>query len=439
MTVRGCMTIFILLLFSTMANGQKITWSEHIAPIIHQNCTPCHRRGEAAPFPLNTYEEVAKRAAFIKRVTQSRYMPPWMPDPHYASFAGERKLTSEQIAEIADWADHNMPKGKEPENKEKNLLIEGTQYSRKPDLVLSMKDEYKVIGDNTDKLVVYKIPFELPDSMNVEAVEFITNNKAVVHHANYEIEDVPDLDIYKTLDYMEDAESKVEYFEQYVPYRKKIVYYGGWVPGSTYQSYPANVGWVMPKRGVILLTLHYAPVGKDQNAFSGIQFFFTKTPVKRQIQMFSFGSGGIGQKQIDPYFYIPPNVVKSFKLKIGTDRDRSLLYICPHMHYLGRSFKSFAVTPTGDTIKLVSIPDWNFNWQEIYSFKKLKKIPAGSILNIEATYDNTENNPFNPASPPILVHEAMRTRDEMMTLMLIMLPYEEGDENIDVKSFGTAH
>ncbi len=32
--------------------------------------------------------------------------------------------------------------------------------------------------------------------------------------------------------------------------------------GSTYESYPEDIGWVMPKRGVVLLTVHYAPVGK---------------------------------------------------------------------------------------------------------------------------------------------------------------------------------
>lgn len=423
--------LFINFLFlCSSAIAQKVTWYQHIAPIIQKNCSPCHRRGEAAPFPLYTYDDVAKRAAFVKKVTQSRYMPPWMPDPHYVSFAGERKLTDAEIAAIANWADHNMPKGKEvPED---HSRVQGTEYHRKPDLVLSMKDNYRVKGDNADRFVVYKIPFELPDSMNVEAVEFITNNKKVVHHANYEVEDVPDLDIYNTLDYMEDAESHVEYYEQYVPYRKKIAYYGGWVPGSTYQTYPDNVGWILPKRGVILLTVHYAPVGNEQDSYSGVQFFFTKTPVKRRIQMVSFGSGGIGQKKIDPYFYLPPEEVKSFSLNVGTTTDRSVLYVGPHMHYLGKNFKAYALTAGGDTIRLVSIPDWNFNWQEIYAFPKLKKIPAGSVIHVEATYDNTSNNPFNPANPPVLVREAMRTRDEMMTMVLILMPYEEGDENISL-------
>lgn len=53
------------------------TFSATIAPIIYANCVTCHRPGEVAPFPLISYEDVAKRGALIAKVTGSRYMPPW--------------------------------------------------------------------------------------------------------------------------------------------------------------------------------------------------------------------------------------------------------------------------------------------------------------------------------------------------------------------------
>src|SRR5687768_8001793 len=59
------------------ARAAAVTFSETIAPIVYANCVTCHRAGEAAPFPLVTYEDVAKRGALIARVTESRYMPPW--------------------------------------------------------------------------------------------------------------------------------------------------------------------------------------------------------------------------------------------------------------------------------------------------------------------------------------------------------------------------
>jgi hypothetical protein len=426
----------LLLLVFTRISAQRVTWAEHIAPIIHTNCTPCHRPGEAGPFSLITYDDVAKRAAFVKKVTQSGYMPPWKPDPHYVTFANERRLTDEQIAQIADWADHGMPKGKETT---KDVipagLVEGTLFNRKPDLVLKMAHAFTVKGDNQERFVVFKIPFELPDSMNVEAVEFTTNDRKVVHHVNYEVDAVPDLDIQNTAEYVNLTEDSRFKYDQYIPYRAHMKYYGGWIPGSTYESYPAGMGWVMPKRGVVLLTMHYAPVGKEEDNISGVQFFFTKKPIQRTVKIVSLGSGGIGEKDIDPYFFIPANTVKTFHLKITTPADQSLLCVWPHMHYVGKVFKAFGVTPTGDTIRLVNIENWDFNWQEMYWFPKMVHVPKGTVVTIEGTYDNTANNPANPSSPPKLIYSNgdMKATDEMMTMIMLFLPYEQGDENVIIK------
>jgi hypothetical protein len=56
-------------------------------------------------------------------------------------------------------------------------------------------------------------------------------------------------------------------------------------------------------------------------------------------------------------------------------------------------------------------------------------------LHIEGTYDNTANNPFNPNKPPrpVLSKGDMLTTDEMLTLLMIFLPYKEGDESISLQ------
>ena len=70
-----------------------MTFAETIAPIVYANCVTCHRPGQAAPFSLISYEDVAKRGALIARVTESRYMPPWHGDTDFGGFVGERRLT----------------------------------------------------------------------------------------------------------------------------------------------------------------------------------------------------------------------------------------------------------------------------------------------------------------------------------------------------------
>lgn len=47
----------------------------------------------------------------IKEVTSLHTMPPWHADTRFGHFANERKLSSEEIAQIASWVDAGMPAG----------------------------------------------------------------------------------------------------------------------------------------------------------------------------------------------------------------------------------------------------------------------------------------------------------------------------------------
>jgi len=42
------------------------------------------------------------------------------------------------------------------------------------------------------------------------------------------------------------------------------------------------------------------------------------------------------------------------------------------------------------------VPNYQFNWQKTYDFVEPMFLPAGSEMVFRGTFDNTENNPFNP-------------------------------------------
>ena len=431
--------ILFILTAPVVIHAQEITYEKDISPIVAIKCAPCHHPGGGAPFPLLTYQDVAKRVSFIKDVVETKYMPPWRADNDYVHFANDRSLSEKEIKLIIGWINNKSPQGTAVKiNQSSTPLITDTKYGRKPDLLLKMTDSFVVKGNNEEQFIIFKIPFELKETANIEAVEFYSNNKKLIHHANYAVHEVadPSIDIYKSSPFVDLAANDKTNFNQYIPYRKSITYYGGWIPGTTYEYYPKEFGWVLPKRGVILLTVHFAPTPVDENSLSGVNLFFKKSPVTRPVKVISFGSGGIGEKDITPSFFIKPEQVKTFTLDlVNPGDDFSAMYVWPHMHYIGKEFRAYAISPEGDTIRLVHIPEWDFRWQEIYRFKKLVKIPKGSRIHIEGTYDNTSQNPANPKSPPESVWSlgTMRSTDEMMTLMMVFLPYKEGDENISIQ------
>ena len=48
-------------LSSVWAVAEEITFSEHVAPVIYQNCVECHNPDGIGPFSLLTYEDVKRR------------------------------------------------------------------------------------------------------------------------------------------------------------------------------------------------------------------------------------------------------------------------------------------------------------------------------------------------------------------------------------------
>ena len=60
----------------------EVDYSRDVAPILSANCLECHRSGDVAPFPLQTYEEVKRRARMIASVCSTlseRELTRWLP------------------------------------------------------------------------------------------------------------------------------------------------------------------------------------------------------------------------------------------------------------------------------------------------------------------------------------------------------------------------
>src|ERR1700688_4271504 len=88
----------------------SVTFTKDVAPILQKNCQTCHRPGEAAPFPLLTYEQARPWAPSMKRVVQQKMMPPWFADPNFGHFSNDRSLTQKEISTILAWVNAGAPK-----------------------------------------------------------------------------------------------------------------------------------------------------------------------------------------------------------------------------------------------------------------------------------------------------------------------------------------
>lgn len=426
---------------------QKITFSDQIAPIIYKNCTSCHRKGEAGPFELITYQDIATRASLIKFVTQTRFMPPWPADANYTHFIDEKILSDEEITMIGDWVDQGYPIGDSSKIPPVPVFPAGSQLG-KPDLVIKLRDVYKIKGDGQDRFLLMRVPYKLPKDQFICTIEVVPDNKKLVHHVNaqllsYEpdnkkdvmkgnvvvdIKDFPTtLEAYKALDLPNDNGTFPMLTQSVTNY----------LPGVIPPVYPPGIGgFKMTQKGAIFLKdIHYGPSRIDTTDQTAFNVFFADRPPERPTLEFQMGTYGVSP--IVPALVIPADTVMKFSSEYTLPFDISVLTINPHMHLLGKSFWAFAVKQNGDTIPMIRINKWDFRWQYFYTYEKMLKIPQGATIHVEAVFDNTRKNPNNPFSPPRLVAEregSMRTSDEMLQFIVTYLPYQRGDENISLEN-----
>jgi len=438
-----CLLILISL---CCACAQKApTFSADIAPLAFEKCTPCHRPGQIGKFNLITPDDFRINKDKILFAIREKLMPPWPADPHYSNFVGENYLNEKEIERIEEWYALEMPIGDSSEIPEMPKFHKSSLIGV-PDLTVPIKP-YLVKGDYSDRFLVIKVPFELPRDTFIRALEFVPGNSKLVHHVNgdmvlfeegkkkdlYDGSWIDDLkwdstqrQVYKNIGVLHDDGS----------FPLKLSSVVNYLPGVIATKYPEGIGgWRVNKKSAFLLNdLHYGPYYDNVWDSSYINIFYAKDIPKRPVQEFTMGS--LGQSPVVPELIIAPNTEKKVMTELKIPEKISVLTINPHMHLLGKDFWAYAVPPSGDTIPLIKIDRWDFNWQYFYTFKKAVVIPSGSTIYAHGTYDNTSKNPYNPNSPPRVVKDnngSMRTTDEMFQFIVSYLPYQEGDEDLSLE------
>lgn len=370
--------------------------------------------------PFTDYGEVAPYGEFIEYVTSIGYMPPWSPDPEYSHFVGENVLSQEQIATLGAWVAAGKPEGDPADNPGLPEFTSGSQIGT-PDLVLTMSEPYTHGGDMTDQYQVFVLPSGFGDGTAIRSIEVMPGNHNVAHHG------ILGLDVSGTAAALDaaDPEPGYESFGGF-GFNAASSFFGAWVPGALPVEYPPGIGRTIPADADLLLQMHYGPTPVVESDLSEVNIFFSNGPIEREVF-----TAIMGPQHLDAPFILPPNQVSSFHGTMPVTEDVSLINIAPHCHLVGASWLVYATSPDGqDTIPLISIPHWDFNWQGYFTFPHLTKIPQGYTLHGEATYDNTTNNPFNPNDPPGWVLFGEGTEDEMFFIFIDVVPYEAGDEDI---------
>lgn len=391
-------------LFSAEKKAAAPTYAKDVAIIIQKNCERCHRPGQIGPFALTNYEQVSAFATEIKRVTAERTMPPWSAVPGHGEFRNERRLSEEQIAIIAAWANAGAPLG------DRKLVPAPVTYNDdwafgQPDLVLTPDASFELAGNGVDEYRCFVMPTGLSETRYIQAMEVRPGNRKIVHHVR------TFADITGKARELDAADPKPGFdcsLSMAAPYKRIGV--GGWAPGMIPDKHPDDIGTFLPAKADIVMEVHYHRNGLKQRDRSSLGLWLHKqTPAHIQKSLVV----------ANLLIRIPPGAERhQERARMIVRKDILATSVMPHMHLLGTEMRVTATFPDGRAQDLVWAKPYDFNWQTSYRFKKPLLLPRDTRIDVVAYYNNSESNPKNPNNPLKEVRWGEGTTQEMLVAFI---------------------
>lgn len=360
------------------------TFARDVAPIFYSKCVECHRPTMFAPMSLVTFDEARPWARSIKQRVAARTMPPWGADPAHGVFKNDPRLSEKEIATIVAWVDAGAPKGREADLPKAPTFAEGWSIG-KPDAVFTMTEDFQIPATGVVEYQYLRLPTNITEDKWIQAIEIKPQARAHVHHV---------------LAYTQPTGSPLNTNGALGP--SSI---GGVTPNKPGVVFEPGVGRLLTANSDIVLQMHYTTNGEATTDRTQVGVVFAKEAPKLQQR---------GGSVIQPRFVIPAGApAHEVRGSRVLAEDTLITSFTPHMHVRGKSMTYIATFPDGTKETLLSVPNYDFNWQISYELAKPRLFPKGTAIEVIAHYDNSPNNKFNP-DPTRDVRWGDQTFEEMM-------------------------
>jgi hypothetical protein len=401
---------------ATTSGNQSVTYNKDVLPVLQKNCQTCHRPGEAAPMSFLSYQSTRPWAKAIKTAVLTKKMPPWFADAHYGKFSNDRSLAQAEIDTLVAWADSGAKEGDAKDAPAPISFVEGWRIG-KPDMVISMPTAFNVPASGTIDYQYIVVPTGFTEDRYIQMAEARPGDRAVVHHIIAFIREPGN-------PWLKDAKPGIPFVPKEEERKAQLAasrtgkrnpggegggfggdMLAGYAPGTVPDVMRPGEAKLVKAGSDIVLQLHYTATGTASTDISKVGLVFSKD--KPSVRVLTLASA-------NPTFAIPPQDANyQVDSKIQLQEDATLVSLLPHMHFRGKDFEYRAIYPTGEKETLLSVPRYDFNWQLAYALATPKLLPAGTVIECTAHFDNSPNNRYNP-DPTKEVHFGEQTWEEMM-------------------------
>ena len=366
------------------------TYHGRVARILERSCVDCHRPGESAPFPLQSYAQAKGNRSMIRLMVERRLMPPWFAGPETAHAMGnDRSLSGADRDALLSWISADCPEGDAAEAPLPFERVDGWKIGV-PDAVIQVPESFTVPAEGVVEYQYVVAPTDFAEDRWVQAFEIRPSAPQVVHHV---------------LVFAHYPASHERMMEQPREQNGLEGYFAAMVPGQNHLVFPEGSGRFLPKGARLRFQIHYTPNGEQVEDRPKLGLIFSTGRPRHEV---------LSQGVYETHFRIPPGK-KDFPVSAThtIEKPGRLLSLTPHMHVRGSAFRYELIMPDGTETVLLDVPRYDFNWQLNYRFREPVDVPAGAIVRATGVFDNSADNPANP-DPSKRVHFGEQTFDEMM-------------------------
>jgi hypothetical protein len=337
---------------------------------------------------MTDYDKIVGWSAMIEQVILSKRMPPWKADPTIGTFKNTFEIAEEDRRKLVRWIKDGMSYGEGDDplkslTPEEALVAETTMV---PDTTIVLKKEI-IPASGFINYRHQKIKLDFPEGKWLAGVTIEAGNNKVVHHSTLSSSIRPKL-----------AVDRPE--RPWIDNLIAVVLSGA----SNTIIYPESSGVYIAPDNTLIVQTHYTTTGKKEEDVTKIHLYYHKEKPEKQYFPLAISTYD---------FTIKPFSKNTQIIAQDTITENILIHsVLPHMHYRGKSMKLTATKPDGEIIDLISVPDYNFNWQLLYTYEEPLFLPKGSIIKAVGLYDNSFQNPLNP-DPSKELSFGYQSTDEM--------------------------
>lgn len=364
-------------------------YATEIAPIIAEQCASCHREGGIGPFAMDSHLMLQGWSPMIREVLLTKRMPPTQVDPYIGHFSNARYISDLDLQRLVHWIDAGAPRGGADIDPLTELQFPDRREWQlgEPDFIVKAPThEIPATGVLDYINVEVELPFE--EDKWVRAVQYIAGDEAVLHHL---------------LSYVTAPREAVQ-GESPVAINASPRFLEGYAPGKVDAiTFPQNTGVYIPQGHNLAMQFHYTPNGRATVDETLLGLYMHDDPPDYE----NFTQSVSGMFRIPPF---AGNHAASAEYVFA--EDVVVTGLRPHMHFRGKDMKLSAELPDGSITELLSVPNYSYAWQPTYALEEPVNLPAGTMVHVTGTFDNSEYNPANP-DPSKELTFGLQSWDEM--------------------------